>query len=303
VLAAGARDHLVTTAIEHDAILETTEALQEEGKRATIVGVDEQGLVDPDQIRAAVEPQTALVSVMLANNEIGTVQRIGEIAEIAHVGGALMHTDAVQAAGRLPLNVRELQVDLLSLSAHKLYGPKGTGALYVGKGTRLGPLQRGGGQEMGRRGGTENVAGIVGFGKACEIAGRDMAEETPRLVRLRDRLRDGILERVPGAAYTGHPVQRLPHIAHFTFEGALGETIVVALDAAGIAASAGSACSAGAVHASHVLLALGLPPERAPNSLRLSLGRATTDEHIERVLEVLPGIVERVRAAASLHFP
>ncbi|MFQ6133462.1 MAG: cysteine desulfurase family protein [Armatimonadota bacterium] len=295
----GKRGGLVTAAAEHHAVLETAEELERAGHDVTILGVDEWACVDPEAVRGAVGADTALVSVMLANNEVGTIQPVAEIAEVAHQAGAFMHTDAVQAAGGMAVDVAELGVDLLSLSAHKIYGPKGVGALYVRRGTRLAPIVTGGEQELGRRGGTENVAGIVGMGKACELMKQSLPQESQHLAKLRDRLRDGLLERVPKARFNGHPERRLPNNAHFLFPGALGETVVVALDEQGVAASSGSACATGSTEASHVLTAMGVPRDQAHDSLRLSVGRATTAEDIEYVLEVLPPIVERVRQAVG----
>jgi len=293
----GKRGGLVTNAAEHDAVLGTAEELLHAGHAVTILGVDQQACVDPEAVRRAVNQDTALVSVMLANNEVGSIQPVGEIAGIARESGAFMHTDAVQAAAGLALDVEELGVDMLSLSAHKVYGPKGVGALCVRRGTRLAPILTGGGQELGRRGGTENVPGLVGMGKACELMKRSLTEDVPRIARLRDRLRDGILERVPGARCNGHPERRLANNAHFLFPGALGETVVVALDEQGVAGSSGSACAAGSTEASHVLVAMGVPLDQAYDSLRLSLGRGTSEQDIEWVLQVLPPIVERVRQA------
>jgi cysteine desulfurase len=301
VFARGARGrHIVTSAIEHEAVLHTCESLTSFGVETTYVPVDTAGRVQPEAVVAALRPDTALVSIMLANNEIGTIQPIAEIAAIAHRHGILVHTDAVQAAGALSLDVRELGVDLLSLSGHKFYGPKGVGALYVRSGIAWTPQQQGGSQEAKRRAGTENVAGIVGLATALTRAEAEREREEVRLTALRDRLIRDVLARIPDSRLTGHPTQRLPNNASFVFAGVEGEAILMALDVQGIAASTGSACTSASLDPSHVLLALGLAAPLAIGSLRLSLGRSNTEADVDRVLEVLPGAVQRLRAMQSL---
>ncbi|MEO8631888.1 MAG: cysteine desulfurase family protein [Chloroflexota bacterium] len=297
----GLGDHLVTTAIEHHAVLDTARDLESHGRaRLTVVGVDPDGRVDPAAIAAAVESKTTLVSVMHANNEIGTIQPIAEIAALCHDRGVKLHSDAVQTVGALDFDVRVIPVDLVSVNAHKFYGPKGVGALYVRRGTRLGTIQTGGGQEKGRRTGTENVAGIVGLGVALRLAAERRATEPARQAQLRDRIIDGVLARVPDAVLTGHRTQRLPNNASFCFPGTEGESLIVALDLAGFAASSGSACTSGDTEPSHVLLALGLERHVAQGSLRLTVGRATTDADVDALLEALPPIVARLREAAAV---
>lgn len=291
--------HIVTTAIEHHAVLDTCHWLERFGIETTYLPVDGYGHVDPAAVEAAIRPATLLISVMHANNEIGTLQPLAAIGRVARAHGIPFHTDAVQSAGHVPLDVEALGVDLLSLSAHKFYGPKGVGALYVRRGTPWRPIQQGGGQERGRRGGTENVAGIVGMARALEVAVSMQDREAERLAALRDALIAGLLERVPGCRLNGHPAQRLPNNCNISFEGVDGESILLSLDRQGIAASSGSACTAGSIDPSHVLLALGLPNEQALGALRLTLGRHTTQTQIDRVLAVVPGIIERLRTLAS----
>ncbi|MER3500142.1 MAG: cysteine desulfurase NifS [Candidatus Fervidibacterota bacterium] len=294
-------NHIVTTAIEHHAVLHTCKALQERGFTVTYLPVDEFGLVTPEQVAEAVTDRTILVSVMHANNEIGTIEPIAEIVTAVKEKrpDILVHTDAVQTVGHIPVDVQALGVDLLSFSAHKFYGPKGVGGLFVRKGVRLLPQLTGGGQERNRRSGTENVAGIVGMAKALELAVAEMPMELPRLQALRDELIEGVLSHIPDSRLNGHPRKRLPHNANFSFRGVEGETLLLQLDMHGIAASSGSACTSGSLEPSHVLLALGLSHEWALGSLRLTLGRFTTREHIQRVLAVLPPIVEKLRALTA----
>ncbi len=289
-------NHVVTTQIEHHAVIHTCEWLQRFGVETTYVPVESDGIVDPAAIAKAMRPTTVLVSTMHANNEIGTLQPLAEIAEIAHAHGALLHTDAVQTAGQLPLDVSALGVDMLSLSAHKFYGPKGIGVLFVRRGCPWLPTQQGGGQERGRRAGTENVASVVGLATALALARDSMSREAERSRLLRDRLITGILSRVPGSVVNGHRERRLPNNANFTFIGVDGESMLLNLDMQGVAASSGSACTAGSIDPSHVLLALGMPRDLAASALRLSLGRSTTDAHIDRVLDILPAVVARLRA-------
>ncbi len=290
------KKHIITTTIEHSAVLQTCRALETEGASATYVPVNGQGVVDPEEIRKAITPDTVLISVMHANNELGTVQPIAEIANIAREHKVPFHTDAVQAAGKIPVSVEELGVDLLSLSAHKIYGPKGVGALWIRGGLPIKPLIYGGKDQRARRPGTENVAGIVGFGAAAELVRLSLEEEGKRLSALRDRLEKEILERVPQAAVSGREAVRTPNTSNIYFDFIEGEALVIALDLKGIACSTGAACSSGAVEPSHVLTAIGLPLERARASMRFSLGRLTTEEAIDRIVETLPGAVEQLRA-------
>lgn len=293
-------NHIITTVVEHHAILETCRFLEKRGFKVSYLPVDEQGLVSPDELKRAITPKTVLISVALANNEIGTIQPLAELAAIAREAGVYLHTDAVQAVGRIPVDVSKLKVDLMSISAHKLYGPKGVGALYIRKGTKIAPIMHGGGQERGRRSGTENTTAIIGFGRAAEIAGRDMAAEARRLKQLRDRLIKGILEGIDSSRLNGHPQKRLPNNVNISFDFVEGESIVLNLDLKGICASTGSACSSSSLEPSHVLLALGIPPQQAHGSLRLTLGRWTTDEEVDRVLSVLPPIIGKLRAMSPL---
>ena len=293
-------NHIVTTSIEHHAVLETCKFLEERGFRVTYLPVDEYGLVAPNNVRKAITNKTILISVMQANNEIGTIEPVAEIGKIAKEAGIYFHTDAVQAAGHIPINVDELGVDLLSMSAHKLYGPKGVGALYIRKGTKLLPFMHGGEQERGRRASTDNVPGIVGFGCAAELAQQEMSEEAEQLIPLRDKLINSLLERIDRTRLNGHPTNRLPNNVNVSVEFVEGESMCLNLDLEGICASTGSACSSLSIEPSHVLLALGLPPERAHGSLRFTLGKWTTEEDIDRVLEVLPSVVARLRAMSPL---
>jgi cysteine desulfurase len=296
----GERDGLVISSIEHHAVLDTAEDLAHHGHaRVTIVPVDGDGLVDPGALGRALDGRTALVSIMHANNEIGTIQPIAEIGALCRARGVTFHTDAVQTVGVLPFDVREIPVDLVSINAHKFYGPKGVGALYVRRGTRIATIQTGGGQEKGRRTGTENVAGVVALGVAMRIAAGRRDEDARRLARLRDRVIEGVQQRIPGAVLTGHPTRRLPNNASFCFPGAQGESLIVALDLEGISASSGSACTSGKTDPSHVLLAIGLDRDVAQGSLRITVGRDTTTGDVDRLLEVLPRVVERLRAVSA----
>jgi cysteine desulfurase len=291
-------NHIVTTAIEHHAVLRTCKALEDMGFFVTYLPVDEHGLVSPEQVTEAVNERTILVSVMHANNEIGTIEPIAEIVRAIKEKrpDTIVHTDAVQTVGHIPVDIQELGVDLLSFSAHKFYGPKGIGGLFVRKGVRLVPQITGGGQERNRRSGTENVAAIVGMAKALELAVEEMPTELPRLQALRDELITGVLSRIPETRLNGHPTLRLPHNANFSFRGIEGEALLLQLDLNGIAASSGSACSSGSLEPSHVLLALGLDYELAIGSLRVTLGRFTSREHIVRLLNLLPKVVKKLRA-------
>ncbi len=296
----GRGNHNVTTPIEHHAVEATVEQLHRLfGFEVTLVPVDGHGLVDPDEVRRAIRPDTVLVSVMTASNEVGTVQPISGVAAVCREYGIPFHTDAVQAAGRMAINVDALGVDLLALSAHKFYGPKGVGLLYVRRGLALIPPITGGGHEGGRRPGTVNVPGIVGMATALELAEATREEETARLARLRDRLIEGVLDAIPDVRLTGHPTQRLPHLASFAIRGVEGASVVIGLDLEGIAASSGAACSEGEVRPSPVLEAMGLPPEWAIGALRLSLGRFNTEEDVNAVLEVLPRVIARLRRDAA----
>ena len=293
-------NHIITTAIEHHAVLETCHFLETTGFRVTFLPVDEYGMVDPDEVRRAITTKTVLLSVMHANNEIGTIQPLAEIAKIARETGVYFHTDAVQTVGHLPINVDELGVDLLSMSAHKLYGPKGVGAIYIRKGTKLVSFMHGGEQERGRRASTQNVPGIVGLGKAVDIARQEMSEEAERVTYLRDKLIKGLLTQIEHTRLNGHPTKRLPNNVNVSISFAEGESMCLNLDLEGICVSTGSACTSSITEPSHVLLALGLPPLQVHSSLRLSLGKWTTVEEIDRVLEVLPRIVAKLRAMSPL---
>jgi len=290
-------NHIVVSSVEHHAVLEPCRELAGEGFEITQLPVDANGMVDPDDAARALTHRTILVSVMHANNEIGTIQPVAEIARLAHAKGIYVHTDAVQTFGHVPFTVDEIEADLLSLSAHKLYGPKGVGALFIRKGIRIAPLLRGGGQERGRRASTENVPGIVGLGRAAEVARENMAGEAAELARLRERLIEGIRERIEGLRFNGHPERRLPGNVSVSFEGVEAEPLLLTLDLMGIACSGGSACSSTSVEVSHVLSAIGREAGMARGTIRFSLGRETSEEDIDRVLEVLPPVVKRLRAA------
>ena len=297
----GGANEIVTTTIEHPCILETSKCLRERGVNVQYVGVDKHGTVDLGQFNDMVTERTRLVSVMMANNEIGTIQDIKALAEIVHQRGALFHTDAVQAVGKIPIDVRDLDVDFLTLSGHKIYGPKGVGALYVKKGAPFCPLIRGGHQERGRRAGTENTIGIVGFGKAIEMRAQEMEAEERRLLELKATLREGIEENVPDVRFIGHPTDCLPGTLNVAFEGAEGEAILLYLDLEGIAVSTGSACASGSLEPSHVLLATGLPMECAHGSIRISLGRENTMEDVKYMLEILPRVIGRIREMSTIY--
>jgi cysteine desulfurase len=295
------RDGLVTTAIEHHAVIDTARDLERFAHvRVDIVGVDRYGVVDPEAIRDAIDERTSLVSVMHANNEIGTIEPIAEIGALCRDEGVTFHSDAVQTVGALDVDVRKIPVDLLSINAHKFYGPKGVGALYVRRGTRIATMQTGGGQEKGRRTGTENVAGVVGLGVAMRIARERRATESPRQAGLRDRLIAGVRARVPDAVLNGHPTQRLPNNASFCIPGTDGESLIIALDLEGFAVSSGSACTSGETEPSQVLLALGLDRELAKGSLRVTVGRSTTAEHIDGFVDALSRVVARLRDSAAV---
>jgi cysteine desulfurase len=295
-LEASGRKHLIASSIEHEAVLNTLKALAKRGWRTTLLPVGESGIVSPAALEAALADDTALVSVMHANNEIGTIQPIAELGRVAKARRVLFHTDAVQSAGKIPVDVKALDVDLLSISAHKFYGPKGVGALWVRRGVRLQPPITGGKQERSRRAGTENVAGIVGLGVAARLALVKMHEEASRLAALRDRLEDGILRAVSGTAINGARTPRVPNTTNISFDRVEAESLLIALDLAGVAVSTGSACSSGTLEPSHVLKAMGFPPHRTQNSIRFSLGAANTDADVDRVISALPGIVEKLRS-------
>jgi cysteine desulfurase len=290
------RPHIVTVATEHHAVLDTCHFLEGLGAEITVLPVDGMGQIDPEDVRRALTPRTGLVSVMHANNEIGAVSPLAEVAAITRAAGVPLHTDAVQTVGALPTDFSLLGADLISLAAHKFYGPKGVGALIVRRGIRLTPLLHGGGQERGRRAGTENVAGIVGMSRALERARTDVHQESARLTELRDRLIRRVCETVPDAVLNGHPVHRLPNNAHFSFAGVEGEALLLSLDLEGVCASAGSACSAGSLEPSHVMRALGRERELALGSIRFSLGRGTTEHEIDTAAELLSKIVPRLRS-------
>jgi len=296
------KNHLITSAIEHHAIGHTMEQLSRYfGFEVSYVPVDRYGLVDPAEVEKAIRPDTALISIMYANNEVGTIEPIAEIGALARARGIPFHTDAVQAGGTLSLDVQALNVDLLSLSAHKFYGPKGIGVLYARKGVPFLPMQTGGGHERNRRAGTENVAYAVGLATALRLAYDEAEEANSRIARLRDRLIAGVLERIPDSQLTGHPTQRLPNSASFVFRYVEGESILLNLDLMGVAASSGSACTSASLEPSHVLTAMGLPHEVAHGSLRLTLGRENTEEEINYVLDILPGIIEKLRRISPLY--
>ncbi|NLO97336.1 MAG: cysteine desulfurase NifS [Peptococcaceae bacterium] len=294
--------HLITTAIEHHAVLDAFKYLAKNGYDLTILPVDEEGIVSVEDVSKAIRPDTILISVMHANNEVGSIQPIAEIGKIARENGVLFHVDAVQSLGKLPIDVVSMNIDLLSISSHKIYGPKGVGALYVRRGVKISPLVFGGSQERKLRSGTENAPGIIGFGKACELAGLRMEEENKKLYYLRDKLIDGILKKIPQVKLNG-PLgdKRLPNNVNVSIKYVEGESLLLSLDMIGVAASSGSACTSGSLDPSHVLLAMGISHEVAHGSLRFSLGRQNTEEDIDFVLQELPKIVDRLRAMSPLY--
>ena len=292
--------HIITTAIEHHAVLHTCEALEKEGYEVTYLPVDEDGLISVEQVRAAMRDDTLLVTVMFANNEVGTIEPIAEIGALCRERNVLFHTDAVQAVCHVPIDVKVMNIDLMSISAHKFHGPKGIGALYCRKGIVLEPVIVGGAQERKRRAGTENVAGIVGLGAAIERAHKNMSADMARVSALRDKLISGILKDIPHVKLNGHPTQRLPQNVNFSIRYIEGESILLMLDINGIAASSGSACTSGSLDPSHVLLAMGIPHEIAHGSLRLTLSDMTTDEEVDYVLETLTKTVKRLRDMSPL---
>lgn len=293
--------HIITSCIEHHAVLHTCEYLETKGYEVTYLPVDEYGMINIEDLRNAIRKDTILITIMFANNEIGTIQPISEIGQIAHENGIIFHTDAVQAVGHIEIDVKSMNIDMLSMSGHKFYGPKGIGALYIKKGIKLNPLIHGGAQERRRRAGTENVPGIVGIGLAAELASKELKTEMPRLTALRDKLIKEILEKVPYARLNGHPTKRLPGNVNISFEFIEGEGILLLLDYKGICASSGSACTSGSLDPSHVLLAIGLPHEKAHGSVRLSMGHFTTEEQVDYVIRELPPIIERLRQMSPLY--
>jgi len=298
-LEAKGRRHLIATAIEHEAVRATLQALEQRGWRTTLVPVGRSGVVDPAAVERVIDHQTSLVSVMLANNEIGTIQPVAAIAAIARAHGAVMHTDAVQGAGRIPIRVKDLGVDLLSLSGHKFGGPKGVGVLWMRRGLAIHPWATGGRQERGRRAGTENVPAIEGLGVAARIARQELADAGPRMATLRDRIDTELLARIPGAAVNAGDGPRVPNTTNVSFEGVEGESLVIGLDLDGIAVSTGSACSSGTLEPSHVLRAIGLAPHRVQSAIRFSLGPSTTTEEIDRTIDAVARVVGRLRAVGG----
>jgi cysteine desulfurase len=293
--------HLITSTIEHHAVLEPMEFLEKRGWEITRVPVDSTGLVDPESVRAAIRPDTVLISIMHANNEVGTIEPIAEIGAIAREAGVAFHTDAVQSVGKLPVDVEALNVDLLSLSGHKFYGPKGVGALYIRNRVRATPLLHGGSQERRRRAGTHNVPGIIGMAKALELTTDRMSDESARERGMRDRLWEGLQAKVPDIALNGHPTQRLDNTLNFRVEGIEGEAMILCLDMNLIGVSSGSACTTGSLEPSHVLLAMGIPAEYAHGSLRLTLGRSNTEQEIDYFLDTFPGVVSRLREMSPVY--
>lgn len=294
-------DHIITSAVEHHAVLNTCKFMQKRGFKVTYLPVDHYGFVNPEDVKKAIANKTILISTMHANNEVGTIEPIAEIGKIAKENGIYFHADAVQSFGHIPIRVEELNVDLLSASAHKLYGPKGVGMLYIRKGTKIEPLLHGGDQENRRRASTENIAGIVGFGKACELAGRDMEGEGRRLSFLRDKLIKGILEKIEFSQLNGHPTRRLPGNVNVSVKYIEGESMLLKLDGKGISASSGSACTSSILEASHVLTAMGVPPDIAHSSLRFTFGRENTEGDVDFILEMLPDIVKGLRLMSPLY--
>jgi cysteine desulfurase len=297
------RKHLIASAIEHEAVLNTLKALGRRGWQTTLLPVDRTGIVDPERLRAVISNETALVSVMHANNEIGTIQPVAQLAAIAHEHGALVHTDAVQSVGKIPVDVRSMGIDMLSLSAHKFNGPKGAGALWIKRGTRMQPILTGGKHERSRRAGTENSPALVGMGVAARLAQAKLDAEGMRVGRLRDRLEEEILRTVPGTMVNGTRSPRVPNTTNISFERVEAESLLIALDLEGIAVSTGSACSSGTLEPSHVLRAMGFSAHRTQNSLRFSLGLFSTEQEVDRVVAVLPGIVEKLRGLTRKPVP
>jgi cysteine desulfurase len=293
-------NHIITSAVEHHAVLDTCKALEKEGFELTVLPVDEYGMVDPGHLANSIKDNTILITIMHANNEVGTIQPISAIGRIAREKGVLFHTDAVQSMGKIPVNVDDLEVDLLSLSGHKIYAPKGVGALYIRRGTHWRPVDFGGGQERKRRPGTENLPGIVALGKAVELAVGDIKKEAARLTLLREQIIKEILKRIPHTKLIGHPAMRLPNHVSLIFEYIEGESLLLSLDMKGVAASSGSACTSGSIEPSHVLLAMGIPHEIAHGSLRITMGRINNEEDVRDFVDIMPPIVERLRQMSPL---
>jgi len=293
--------HLITSSIEHPAVLKTCQYLENQGLRVTYLPVDRYGMVDPEEVRESITPETILISVMHSNNEVGTIQPVQEIGQIARAHGILFHTDAIQSVGKLPVDVRSLGVDFLSISAHKIYGPKGVGALFIKDGTLIEPLHHGGHHELNRRAGTENVSGIVGFGKASELAFEELERNREKMESLRDHFWEKIREGIDNVYLNGHPTKKLPNTLNVTFEFIEGESLVINLDLFGIATSTGSACTSGALEPSHVLIAMGVPALQAQGSLRLSIGRESTLEEVDQTVDVLKETVRRLRSMSPFH--
>lgn len=294
-------DHIITSSIEHHAVENTCKFLEKNGYRVTYLPVDKYGIIDLNTLKKSITDKTILITIMYANNEVGTIEPVKEVVNIAKEKGVYVHTDAVQAVGKLKIDVKDSGADLLSLSGHKFYGPKGVGALYIKKGTKITPMQLGGHHEKNRRAGTENVPGIVGIGKAAEIAIKEMANEAKKLTSLRDRLQEGIEKNIKEVKLNGHPTERLPNTCNISFEYLEGESIILNLDMEGVAVSTGSACTSGSLEPSHVLIAMGVSPQTAQGSIRFSLGRINTKEDIDYVLEKLPPIIERLRKMSPLY--
>jgi len=294
-------NHIITSLIEHHAVLNTCKALEKDGYKVTYLPVDQYGIVDLEALKKSITDKTILITIMYANNEMGTILPVAEIGKIAKDRGIYFHTDAVQAVGKVPFKVREMNVDLVSMSGHKIYGPKGIGALYIRKGTKITPQMYGGHHEMGKRAGTENVAGIVGLGKAAELAKKETVEEAGKLAELRDYLYKGIISKIQHVRLNGHPENRLPNTLNVGFKYLEGESIVLNLDMEGIAVSTGSACTSGSLEPSHVLTAMGVDPAETQGSIRFSLGRDNTKEDMDYVLEVLPPIIQRLRDMSPLY--
>ncbi len=292
-------NHIITSAVEHHAVLDTCKSLEKEGFSVTYLPVDRFGMVSLESVADAINDKTILISIMHANNEVGTIMPVPEIGRLARERGILFHTDAVQSMGKIPVDVDEIQADFLSVSGHKFYAPKGVGALYIRQGAPWLPIRHGGGQERNRRPGTENVPGIVALGKAVELALADMKEESSRLVRLRNMIINGVMEKIPHTHLNGHPDKRMPNHVNLSFEFIEAESLVLSLDLEGVAASSGSACSSGSEKSSYVLSAMGVPKELARSSLRLTLGRDNTEEDVDYLLEILPAMVERLRLMSS----
>lgn len=293
--------HIITSKIEHHAVLEPCHALEKQGYSVTYLGVNQNGFIDLDELKDAITEQTILITIMHANNEIGTIEPVEEIGAIAKERGIHFHTDTVQTVGHIPVDVNSINCDSLAISAHKLYGPKGVGAMYIRKGSRVERFIRGGGQENNRRAGTHNVPGIVGLGKAAELAKMRMAEEAQRITKLRDALIAGVESRIKDVRLNGDRIKRLPNNVNFSFEGVEGESMILLMDMNGICVSSGSACTSGSLDPSHVLMALGLRHEQAHGSLRMTLGKDNTEAHIDKVLDILPGIVQRLREMSPLY--